>query len=364
MGHRIFLPKEHEFRKNRRLFDGTVEYGKSPQQLSGDMVMDDLRDFTMKYVPDGYASNISRSEAMWAGSLPLDVSNREIFGHIEIIVRNRSKPESSIAKGYLAEECLRFCSLYLADAWRTAMRLDDVTLTKAHQYVLFNCEAVRPYIEQYWEVVEQSNPRVARHQLERIHSESTRDQNPILSELDYYGILTDVVELDYNCGHRVVLFDCEWVSKGKRLKTDADGFTLANFSNVIRHNEPFILASQAEQVFYVGDPTESQWSVVVSAAARAHYDMEPMWRLTYKVVNTMAATKKLCYHKNCPPRRHGLSSAATFQPTVESCFLVVSAAAAARCTNELFEQSVSPRTVIILFFISVPILGLPLNIIL
>ena len=29
----------------------------------------------------------------------------------------------------------------------TAMRLDDETLTKAHQYVLFNSEAVRPYIE-------------------------------------------------------------------------------------------------------------------------------------------------------------------------------------------------------------------------
>ncbi|KAG6424602.1 hypothetical protein SASPL_115020 [Salvia splendens] len=41
MGHRRFLPKEHEFRKNRRLFDGTVEYGEAPQQLSGDMVMDD-----------------------------------------------------------------------------------------------------------------------------------------------------------------------------------------------------------------------------------------------------------------------------------------------------------------------------------
>ncbi|KAG6405787.1 hypothetical protein SASPL_133381 [Salvia splendens] len=205
MGHRRFLPKEHEFRKNRRLFDGTVEYGEAPQLLSGDMVMDDLRDFTMKYVPDGYASTISRSEAMWVGSLPLDVSNIERYlGTLKSYVHNRSKPEGSIAEGYLAEECLRFCSLYLADYVESkfnrasrnkivtdnakigldvftingrslgkgiAMRLDDVTLTKAHQYVLFNCEAVRPYIEQYWAVVEQSNPRVASHQLERIHSE-------------------------------------------------------------------------------------------------------------------------------------------------------------------------------------------------
>ncbi|KAG6395274.1 hypothetical protein SASPL_145916 [Salvia splendens] len=47
-----------------------------------------------------------------------------------------------------------------------------------------------------------------------------------------------------------------------------------------------------------------------------------------------------------PHELHGLSSAATFQPTVESCCFVVSAAAAARCANELFDQSVRlpPRT--------------------
>ncbi|KAG6428069.1 hypothetical protein SASPL_112318 [Salvia splendens] len=682
MGHRRFLHKEHEFRKNRRLFDGTVEFGEAPQQLSGDMVMDDLRDFTMKYgklvkdnpklfswkkksiffelpywkdnmvrhnldvmhteknacesicatlldldgkskdnyksrqdleqmgirpelhpitnewgkvylpaaaytmskkertifcqvlknlkVPDGYASNISRCVQLKPPKLlglkshdyhimmqqllpialrktlsrtvrspliqlskyfrelcckvicPADIIRLEkdivvvlcqlekIFppsffdvmvhlsvhlatevklcgpvhyrwmypierylGTLKSYVRNRSKPEGSIAEGYLVEECLRFCSLYLADyveskfnrASRnetvtdntkigldvftingrslgkgTAMRLDDVTLKKAHQYVLFNCEAVRPYIEQYWEVVEQSHPHVARHQLERIHSErfagwfaqyvegltvyeenptlralkllargpniigvkykkyivngfrfhtkdlectkktqnsgvrvkattssfsSTRDQNPILSELDYYGILTDVVELDYNCGHRVVLFDCEWVSKGKRLKTDADGFTLANFSNVIRHYEPFILASQAEQVFYVEDPTESQWSVVVSAAARAHYGMEPIIDVeTYLQSNICVPADSIelddfgwvredidgieygNYDALLPHELHGLSSAANFQPTVESCCFVVSAAAAARCANELFDQSVRlpPRT--------------------
>ena len=85
---------------------------------------------------------------------------------------------------------------------------------------------------------------------------STRDQNPVLGELAYYGILTRIIELDYRCGRKVVLFDCHWVSKGSKLKQDEDGFTLANFTNVKRHNEPFILASQASQVFYVEDPTE------------------------------------------------------------------------------------------------------------
>ncbi|KAG6527797.1 hypothetical protein ZIOFF_009926 [Zingiber officinale] len=85
---------------------------------------------------------------------------------------------------------------------------------------------------------------------------SVKDHNPVLSELDYYGILQNVIELDYGGGRKVVFFECEWVSKGKRLKLDEDGFVLANFKNVRHNNEPYILASQAMQVFYVEDPID------------------------------------------------------------------------------------------------------------
>lgn len=105
---------------------------------------------------------------------------------------------------------------------------------------------------------------------------SIRDQNPVLGELDYYGILQNVIELDYGGGRRVVLFECEWVSKGKRLKLDEDGFVLANFTNVRRHNEPYILASQAMKVFYVEDPVDCNWHVIITTDARAKYKMQPM----------------------------------------------------------------------------------------
>lgn len=106
------------------------------------------------------------------------------MGTLKRYVRNRSKPEGSIAQGYVAEECLSFCTLYLADyvdsKFNKRARNEDVTestsstysqgldvfsrkghdpkngktkifdaetLKKAHQYVLFNCETVKPYIE-------------------------------------------------------------------------------------------------------------------------------------------------------------------------------------------------------------------------
>ena len=37
------------------------------------------------------------------------------LGKVKSYVKNRSRPEASIAEGYLAEECLIFCSRYLHD---------------------------------------------------------------------------------------------------------------------------------------------------------------------------------------------------------------------------------------------------------
>ncbi|XP_042396490.1 uncharacterized protein LOC121986596 [Zingiber officinale] len=306
------------------------------------------------------------------------------LGTLKSYVRNRSRPEGSIAEGYLAEECLTFCSLYLADYVETrfnqstrnddttigstfaldvfttsgyalgkaiATKFDDETLKKAHQYVLFNCHHVQSYIDEHRHILNLSHSGLPPHQIEHMHSESfaswfakhientnpsqndpisndlksltrgpnfigiryekflsngfrfhtkeverkrktqncgvivqatassyssIRDQNPISSEHDYYGILQNVIELDYEGGRRVVLFECDWVSKGKRLKLDEDGFMLANFTNVKRHNEPYILASQAMQVFYVEDPVDCNWHVIITTDARGHYKMQPV----------------------------------------------------------------------------------------
>lgn len=37
------------------------------------------------------------------------------LGTLKSYVRNKSRPGGSIAQGYVAEECLTFCSLYLTD---------------------------------------------------------------------------------------------------------------------------------------------------------------------------------------------------------------------------------------------------------
>ena len=78
-------------------------------------------------------------------------------------VRNKSKPEASIAEGYLAKECLIFCSRFLGDDGAGKMQLEtcpqnleypigtrrnkdgktihlkDSQWKECHRYILFNC---------------------------------------------------------------------------------------------------------------------------------------------------------------------------------------------------------------------------------
>lgn len=103
-----------------------------------------------------------------------------------------------------------------------------------------------------------------------------RDVNPRDAYVDYYGVLTDIIELSYNAGRRIVLFKGDWVDNllgGGGIKTDQYGFTLVNFNQLLPSNDPFILASQVLQVFYVKDPMDKDWEIVVRTKARDLFDM-------------------------------------------------------------------------------------------
>lgn len=43
---------------------------------------------------------------------------------------------------------------------------------------------------------------------------SRNDNNPIIGDVTYYGVLKDIIELQYPGGRKVVVFDCDWVSTG------------------------------------------------------------------------------------------------------------------------------------------------------
>jgi len=63
--------------------------------------------------------------------------------------------------------------------------------------------------------------------------------------LNYFGVLTDIIELGYSSGNHV-LFRCNWwdvYSKERGYKENKYGFVLINSKHKLRTNEPYVLAS-------------------------------------------------------------------------------------------------------------------------
>lgn len=98
------------------------------------------------------------------------------FVRIKALVRNRAYPEGSIAEGYIADECLTYCSRFLDETTRftrpprnpdpsdntkdlymfesagepigkaiTVARFDNQFLVQAHRYVLRHCDELEDF---------------------------------------------------------------------------------------------------------------------------------------------------------------------------------------------------------------------------
>lgn len=72
------------------------------------------------------------------------------------------------------------------------------------------------------------------------------------TQYDYYGILQEVVELQYEGGNKVVLFKCNWFDIINGVKVDKKrGIVEVRHASRLRYYEPFVLALQAIQVYYL-----------------------------------------------------------------------------------------------------------------
>ena len=71
----------------------------------------------------------------------------------------------------------------------------------------------------------------------------------------YYGYIEEIWELDYGPSFKVPLFRCKWVKlDGVGVKVDQlYGMTTVDLNNLGYRDEPFVLANDVAQVFYVKD---------------------------------------------------------------------------------------------------------------
>ncbi|CAN6581586.1 unnamed protein product [Malus baccata var. baccata] len=284
-------------------------------------------------------------------------------------VRNKGRPEGSIAEAYLVDECLSFCSMYLRDVESRRTRrgrnedgigrgvsgglsifdskgcymgsgetveLDLNVLDQCHKYILNNCDEVSPFRRQHEEFLKTKHRRerltmrqikelskkeflewFKQHMNSRCQANDTlisqdlywlanypsrvvsrykshihKNQNcgvfvpanvpGALGQVNCYGRVVEMFEVKYcgpteagDRGRAVMLFKCEWVNSEspRGMKTDQYGFTMVNFNQLGFKEDPFILASQALQAFYVEDTIEKDWHVVVRTQPRDLFDV-------------------------------------------------------------------------------------------
>ncbi|XP_020080212.1 uncharacterized protein LOC109703891 [Ananas comosus] len=291
-------------------------------------------------------------------------------------VRNKARPEGSIAEGIIAQECVTFCSKYLHDVETRLNRVGrnyegDLTQkssslaifsqcglplgnSKTEQLaisdwnrttmcVLQNCEEVSPYVREHikeieskydsdvelrheeqflgWfqakiaemfdnqdKIVSQELLHLARGPDKRVdkytgylingfrfhtkeHEKYLKTQNSGvfvrgddgLSNKEYYGLVLDIIELQYQGSKKIALFKCHWwdvYNCGRGYKEDENGFFLVNVDRELATNttDPYILASQAQQVYYGKDIIDPKLLVVVKTQPRDLYDVPTIER--------------------------------------------------------------------------------------
>ncbi|XP_062085629.1 uncharacterized protein LOC133791727 [Humulus lupulus] len=96
---------------------------------------------------------------------------------------------------------------------------------------------------------------------------TSKDRNPIEFDMSFYGVIKEIWELDYIIT-QVPVFFCDWVKSDSGVKKEDLGFTLVNLNLLGHKTDRFIMATQATQVFYVDDPANKQWSVVLTTQSR------------------------------------------------------------------------------------------------
>jgi hypothetical protein len=98
--------------------------------------------------------------------------------------------------------------------------------------------------------------------------------------MDWYGIIKRIILLDFPCGKEVVLFQCDWydvptagTNKGRGCKNNKYDIIDIDTTRFRYLEDPYILGTQAEQVFYVKGTKNPKWSTIIRMKPRNLFSM-------------------------------------------------------------------------------------------
>lgn len=114
------------------------------------------------------------------------------------------------------------------------------------------------------------------------HDAGKRTQNSgvcvsTVDGLTYNRKLTDIIEVEYYDQAKYVMFKCDWADtmRDRGYKVDDYGMVLVNFDRLVhsgdqKTNDPYVLTSQVDQVFYVA--WNPGWACAMRTKPRNVYD--------------------------------------------------------------------------------------------
>ncbi|XP_062114428.1 uncharacterized protein LOC133825514 [Humulus lupulus] len=235
------------------------------------------------------------------------------LGHLKKYVKNKARPEGSIAEGNVIIEALNFCSMYLRGI-ETRFNLPDrnpehLGIRKQSTISIFNVPT-RPFGRQSSITLTQDEQSQIQceHRLflqskgildidqvqknefstwfenkikkmnETSSGEAQEDLYAIAMQLDYlveveydgkicdfYGVIDEIWEVHYLYWNKVILFKCSWYNTNEsenRMYTEYH-FTSINTNSKWFEDEPFVIANQVSSVFYLDDLKKNKdWKVV------------------------------------------------------------------------------------------------------
>jgi hypothetical protein len=109
--------------------------------------------------------------------------------------------------------------------------------------------------------------RTAAHERKRHNAKTINSGVVTVGEdgIEYYGIIEEIIELSFGSSKplKIVLFKCHWFHPIRGVRRNPNiGLVEVKRTSVLLGNEPFIVASQATQVYYVPYPCKTMTSLV------------------------------------------------------------------------------------------------------
>ncbi|PWA85052.1 transposon, En/Spm-like, Transposase-associated domain protein [Artemisia annua] len=155
--------------------------------------------------------------------------------------------------------------------------LSSAEMHKIYTYVLLNCVEVHESLFKFDDWIRETEPSIDDEELER-RREALFASWFNTNESDYYGLVDEIIEVEYDSDLGrcvVVLFRCTWFDPVQGVKVDRkNGMVDIKHTKKGCFDDPYILALQAQQVYYTPYPCTKDWWAVVKSSPKGVFELE------------------------------------------------------------------------------------------